>query len=128
MTGWNDRVTIFCPDGKQDIANSLALCVGLSEADAHTFGPAKWQDGQGNRYSVASTLVRDGFQEYVAGALEAPIWAPDLNMDLARTAQGLLNVGTLAAPKAASPGEIVALFGPSAKEAMLHAGVSFLDD
>ena len=89
MSDWI-RVTIACPEAMIADANQLASVLGFSEADANTFGEPVWQDADGNRYAVASTLVKPAFVTDAMSPLVEPEWGADLAA--ANRAQALLVV------------------------------------
>ncbi len=83
------RLTIACREALIPDARHLAMILGYGPADADTYREANWQDAHGNRYAVASTLVRGTFVEDATGPLTRPEWDADgtIDMDAARRAQ-----------------------------------------
>lgn len=121
------RVTIAVPEAHIPDANQLAVCLGNSAADVGTFGSAKFQDGSGNLYSVASTLATDVFPVAAASQLVAPAFAPDVDLVAAGRAQALIVTHTpnpeTEAPQA-SPDKIIAIIHDKAMEAVDMMGLS----
>ena len=77
------RITIACPENLIAEANQFALCVGNTPADAKTFGSATWEDGQGERFALASLLAGPHFPQVAADVVAASIaqaalqiWSP----------------------------------------------------
>ncbi len=105
------RVTIACPENLIPQANQLALCLGLSAEDVHTYGLPSWQDKEGNLYALASTSVADTFQETASSMLVEPPWGAD--MEAAGEAQKLIRVG-----EPASPNTLSAIFSEDTTEAL----------
>ncbi len=88
------RVTIACPEEHIEKANQYARCVGRSEHDDKTFSPAYWVDSSNRRYSVASGIVSDDFEEKALSELVEPEWG--CNLALAIEAQVLIQQGIIA--------------------------------
>ncbi|WP_323041160.1 hypothetical protein [Gemmobacter sp.] len=84
------RVTIAVPEAHIEAANELARCIGYTEADGLTYGEASWQDSEGNRYAVASTLAEASFVQAAASPLVEPPWGAD--MAAAAQAQAIVAV------------------------------------
>jgi len=99
-TEYTQRVTIAVPELLTSPANELALCLGESGADDQTFIGANYQDADGNLYSVASTVARPIFAEMAGQPLEAPDYAPNVDLNAAGKAQSLLQINCgIAGPK-----------------------------
>ena len=116
------RVTIAVPEAHIEAANQLARCICYTEADGLTYGGAVWQDSEGNRYALASTLAEPSFVQTAASPLVEPPWGAD--MDAAAQAQAIVAVFGVAEDEgspAAQPGRITAvvLDDPQAAIAML---------
>ena len=84
------RITIACPAAHIEAANQLARCIGYTEADGLTYGEAGWQDSEGNRYALASTLASPAFLTTATSPLIQPPWGAD--MAAAAQAQALVAV------------------------------------
>lgn len=65
MSEWTHVLTIAVPESLIERANQLALAIGTSDDDIHTFRAADWTDGTGN-FAVCSTRAVDKIFEYVA--------------------------------------------------------------
>ena len=63
MSQWTHTLTIIVPELLMAQANQLALAVGTSEDDVHTFASADWTDGTSN-YSVCSTRAVEQIFDY----------------------------------------------------------------
>lgn len=111
------RVTIACPEALIGDANQLALCLGYGVADALTYGAPVWQDGVGNLYAVASTLVSETFAATAGSALVEPAWGAD--MAAAARAQAAIRIGG-----AADPARLVAVFDEDPQAALAVLGVT----
>ena len=98
-TEYTQRVTIAAPAAHIPDANQLALCLGESSADNHTFTVASYQDADGNLYSVASTVAKSVFAEMAGQQLKAPAHAPGMDLEAATRSQALLQInGGIATP------------------------------
>lgn len=69
------RLTVACPEAHIADANQLAMAIGLSPADAQTYGEPRWQDGQGNRYAACSFVPTPGWLGKAQAPLAQPLWA-----------------------------------------------------
>jgi hypothetical protein len=111
------NLTIACPASLISDANHLAMVLGLGPDDARTYGPAAYEDAQGNAYAVANGQVSDAFVGKAQSALERPEWDTEpyqVNMAAAQRAQAAL-VFAVYDPEAimpiASPNALVAIGG-----------------
>jgi len=130
------RVTIATPEALIGAANQLALTTGLSEADVNTFGEPKWEDADGNLYSVASGLVSDDYPQIAASDLTDRCEAAGADQTLAETAQAAVVVrapeldpdtGELTTqPPQATPTTIVAIIWPDWRQAAAWMGLTKL--
>lgn len=116
------RITIACPEAYISAANQLARVLGYGEADEQTFGEALYQDEGGNRYAVASGLVRPVFTERAFEPLSEPEWGAD--MEAASGAQAILRQGTDEATSLADPAHIVAVVHDDPQSARALMGLS----
>jgi hypothetical protein len=57
-TLYTSVMTIAVPQSLIPQANQLALIAGESPDDVNTFTNANWQDADGNRYAVCSTVIK----------------------------------------------------------------------
>lgn len=114
------RVTIACPEAMISDANQLARCLGYSADDGMTYGLPIWQDGDGNRYAVASGIVSDAFPAAAASPLSNPEWGAD--MAAAARAQAAITIGL-----PADPSKLAAVFGDVAM-ALSALGVVRVDE
>ena len=126
MSEYVMRVTIFVPETMIADANQLALCLGQSAADVHTFGAATWQDAGGNLYAVASTLATGTFVTSATSQIAAPDFAPDADLTAAGRAQAALVIYDQQAPVQADPSHILAIIHDDAQAAISLAGVSIV--
>ena len=90
------RITFACPAAHIADANQLARAIGLSADDDQTYGEPRFQDAEGNLYSVASGLVEPSFIDTATSPLVEPEWGAD--MAAAQRAQALAALGEPAAP------------------------------
>nr|WP_300309226.1 hypothetical protein [Halomonas sp.] len=120
MTDYVHRVTIAVPEAWMHDANQLALCLGESDADGTTFTQPSYQDAEGHRYAVCSTVVKTVFLDQAAQALGAPEFAPDVDLAAAGRAQGRLAIGSLHAPVIAAPDRIACIQGARMERAQNH--------
>ena len=116
MTQYKQRATVATPAAHIPDANQLALCLGESSADDQTFGAASYQDAQGNLYAVCSTVAKPVFAELAGQPLQAPDHSPDMDLEAATRAQGMLKIngGT------ASPDVIAVILGDRMESAQDH--------
>ena len=68
------RITIACPEAHIGDANHLAMVLGEGPAEALTYGAPGWQDGDGNRYAIASLPVSPAFLAAALSPLARPAW------------------------------------------------------
>lgn len=114
-TRYKHRVTIAVPEAMMEQANHLALIMGESSADIGTFTHAGYQDAQGNLYSVASTVVTDGFLAAQSNGLpETPPHAAEADRDKAQQAFDSLG----------QPGGLMMVVNPDAMAALQSMGLS----
>ena len=123
------RLTVACPETMIPDARHLAMVLGYGPADVDTYREPGWQDAQGNRYAVASTLVWGAFIEIATGPLTRPEWDADeiVDMDAAARAQAAV---VLADPSQegvewlASPDRILTYPGDDALAALTAMGIT----
>jgi hypothetical protein len=87
------RITIVCPEAHIGDANQLAMVLGEGPAEALTYGAPTVQDGEGNRYAVASLPVSPAFLSAAQSPLSRPAWDGEpytVNMAGAARAQALI--------------------------------------
>ena len=58
MSEYTHRMSLVVPEQLMPQANQLALISGESPNDINTFSDANWQDLDGNKYAVCSTLIK----------------------------------------------------------------------
>lgn len=58
MSQYTHRMTLAVPEQLMPQANQLALIAGESLDDINTFTQANWQDSDGNKYAVCSTVIK----------------------------------------------------------------------
>ena len=123
------RVTAACPDGLRYRGNHLAMALAQSEADGSTYGGLSWQDGDGNRYAMASFVARPEWFSAAQGTLSRPDWDTGevIDMDAASAAQALMEFWTPdmpGFPPSARPDRIIAVGGISDREARASMGLT----
>lgn len=92
-TKYIHRVTLACPESLIPAANQLALIVGESAGDDQTFSTPSYQDSQGNKYAVASTVVVAGFLAIPSmGLPENPSYAEEADREAAQEALDALTL------------------------------------
>jgi hypothetical protein len=119
-TEYTYRATIAAPESMIDSANQLALCLGQSAADDQTFRVANYQDSQGNKYAVASTVAKPNFATGAQSQLVAPEFAPDVDLTAASLMQSRLSIGSLESPVTATPSGMAAILGSRLESAQDH--------
>jgi hypothetical protein len=92
ITKYLQRATIATPTAYILDANQLALCLGESSADDHTFTIASYQDAYGNLYAVCSTVAKPIFASMAIQKLKAPQQAQDVDLVAAKRAQVILRI------------------------------------
>jgi hypothetical protein len=111
------NITIACPASLIDDANHLAMVLGYGPDDGRTYGPASYQDADGNAYAVANGPVSEAFLAVAQSALERPEWDVEpyqVNMAAANRAQSALVFALydpLASMPAADPAKLTAIGG-----------------
>ena len=99
-TAYIQKATIATPATHISDANQLALALGESSADDHTFTAASHQDAAGNLYAVCSTVAKPIFATMAGQPLQAPDHSPDMDLEAATRAQALLQInGGIARPE-----------------------------
>lgn len=58
MSQYTHRMTLAVPELLMPQANQLALIAGESLDDVNTFTQASYQDDEGNKYAVCSTVIK----------------------------------------------------------------------
>lgn len=58
MSQYTHRMTLVVPELLMVQANQLALIAGESPDDVNTFTVASYQDSNGNKYAVCSTVIK----------------------------------------------------------------------
>lgn len=119
-TEYTYRATIAAPESMIASANQLALCLGQSTADDRTFQVANYQDAQGNKYAVASTVAKPSFVTGAQAEILAPEFAPDVDLVAASLMQSRLSIGSLGSPVAANPAGMAAIVGNRLESAQDH--------
>lgn len=84
-TIYTHRVTISVPESMIEKANHLAQIMGETAEDINTFKAALYEDANGNKYAVCSTVVTSNFISGAsAGELPpSPTWAATANREWA---------------------------------------------
>ena len=92
------RYTVAVPQQHQEKANQLAMALGLSLNDGRTYSELKYEDSEGNLYSVASFIASQTLADKVGQALERPLWDENEDIDTvqAEQAKSLLAFNTIA--------------------------------
>jgi ornithine carbamoyltransferase len=124
------RITVACPAGLVDDANSFAMVMAEGPADAQTYGEPGWQDAQGNLYSAASFVTSDEWVAAAQSALTRPSWDVQpytVNMTGAERAQAAVvfwhpDMGG-SAPQAA-PDALTAIAHDDGPEALAMMGLT----
>lgn len=127
MTEYTLRVTIICPEAMMGDANALALVLGESAGDDRTFRAAGYEDAMGNRYAVASSLVKPAFFTAAGSPLTVPDHAPGADLAAASRAQSAVVIFDPVAPVQATPDRLLAIAGDDAAAALALAGVSAVE-
>jgi hypothetical protein len=128
MTAYIHELTIIVPEAHIDAGNALALVLGENPADDQTFGPARWQDADGNRYSACNTVAKPIFVYAAATPLVAPEFAPDADLALASQGQAIVTIYDPENPVTASPDRILAILDMTPQAAFAAAGVTLIDE
>lgn len=89
MSNWI-RVTIAVTQENKQYANALARIVGFSVYDEQTFGALNYENEEGVKFCVASTLAKEAFVQDVSSPLVLPAWGG--NLADAEYAQSILSV------------------------------------
>ena len=80
-TEYTHRVLIVVPEDLMSKANQLALATGESKHDDQTFSTADYVDEDGDKFALASTVVKPAFMAMANEPLIAPLHAPDLDVE-----------------------------------------------
>lgn len=138
QTEYLHTVTAACPESRIVNGNHLACALGTSMVDMQTYGPAKCQDSDGQRYSVVSFAVKDSTL-YCVQTLSLPRPAHDTNnlIDMGAAEQELEDMivvlpfsgdpeTEIFVPVLADPDHIVAYVGYQPHDALRHMGLSLI--
>ena len=129
MTDFSIRIVLICPEEMRDDANSFAMVTGYGPQDGETFGEAMWQDGAGNRYSIASLVATPTFPAAASTPLNRPAWDEEpyqVNMAGARRAQAALVTCDPGALIPADPARLLAVILTDTKAKAAHASIAAL--
>lgn len=83
MSDYTHRMSLVVPQAHMTQANQLALIAGESLDDVNTFTQASYQDGEGNKYAVCSTVIKP----IVLSLLSTPLADSPLQADGADVTQ-----------------------------------------
>ena len=87
MTQYTHRMTLVVPESLMPQANQLALIAGESLDDVNTFTQANWEDTEGNKYAVCSTVIKPIVLELLNTPLtDSPLKAEGADLSLAQQA------------------------------------------
>lgn len=106
MTQYTHRMSLIVPESLIPQANQLALIVGESPDDVHTFSQANYQDSAGNLYAVCSTVIKP----IVLSLLSTPLADSTLTFegaDLVAAQEAMNSVVMYAEGVLATPDKIV---------------------
>jgi hypothetical protein len=73
-------------------SNQLALAVGETADDVHTFEQADYTTAEGIRYAVCSTVAKPVVIELATSPLAAPAHAPTVDLTAAQRVQNTLQI------------------------------------
>jgi hypothetical protein len=121
------RLTAACPDAHRAAANQLACALGASMADANTYGPPTWQDGNGALYACASVDVGEEWLAAAQQPLTRPEWDTDEQIDMAAAAQAQALIALWTGegePPLASPGALTVIVGMEGVDAVAAMGLT----
>jgi len=80
-TEYTHRVLIVVPEDLMSKANQLALATGESKHDDQTFSTADYVDEDGDKFALASTVVKPAFMAMATGPLTAPPYASEMDLE-----------------------------------------------
>lgn len=87
MSDYNHRMTLVVPELMIPQANQLALIVGESADDVNTFIQTSYQDKEGNKYAVCSTVIKPIVLSLLDTPLaDSPLKAEEADLVLAQQA------------------------------------------
>ncbi len=87
MSQYTHRMTLAVPEQLMAKANQLALIAGESLDDVNTFTQANYQDSEGNKYAVCSTVIKPIVLSLLSTPLaDSPLQAEDADLVLAQQA------------------------------------------
>ena len=121
------RITIACPAAHRADAIGLGACLGLSLADAQTYGEPTWRDAGGNLYACASLDVREEWLAAAQAPLVRPAWDVAAEIDMAAAARAQAAVRLWAgdgAPPLASAGVLTVIAGMAGVDAVRVLGLT----
>ena len=87
MIQYTHRMTLVVPEPLMAQANQLALIAGESADDVNTFTTTNYQDNDGNKYSVCSTVIKPIVLSLLTTPLaDSPLQAEGADLELAQQA------------------------------------------
>lgn len=87
MSQYTHRMTLIVPESLMPQANQLALIAGESPEDVNTFTQANYQDSEGNKYAVCSTVIKPIVLELLNTPLaDSPLQAEGADLTKAQQA------------------------------------------
>lgn len=120
MTEYTHRVTIACPEAMQYGGNHLALIMGNQPGDVRTFDHLSYEDANGNRYAICSTVATATFlTRSFSGDLTPPAYAPDADVPAAAEV-----LATMTDTGPARPDALVIRIDVPALEALADMGLT----
>ena len=91
MSEYTHRMTLAVPEQLIPQANQLALIAGESPEDVNTFAQTSYQDAEGNKYAVCSTVIKPIVLSMLNTPLsEGVLQAEGANLELAQEAMDKL--------------------------------------
>tara|TARA_R110002072_G_scaffold103037_1_gene226198 strand:- start:203 stop:610 length:408 start_codon:yes stop_codon:yes gene_type:complete len=128
------RLTIACPADLTAMANHLAMALGTGPSDSSTFGAPIAKDANGFLYAAASFEADPSWLIQAQSPKATPLWDTTgmVDLDQARAAATRLRVlqaddRSLSEPVLAAPDQIMAMVGLGGAEALIAAGLTFID-
>lgn len=126
MTEYTMRITIAVPESLMVPANHLAVAIGESAGDFESFTIADWQDAEGNKYAVMSSVITGLLLQYAGTPPQQREFAPEeWDAQLAMQAQAAITLWLGEGdPPAAAPDRITGIVMDDAWTALQLLGVS----
>jgi hypothetical protein len=121
------RITVACPEAMIPDGNHLAMVLAFGPPDGDTYRLPQWADGGGNRYAVASFVVRPEWIVSAQAMLVRPEWDAEIIVDMDAAARAQAALVFALEPVPAHPDRLTALGGMDGLDALAAMGLVLVE-